>query len=158
MEFPFSSAVVSTHAHATENEQRVLEALRALLPGAVEVQHSKLKGHHGNPIIGFDARVNRKKLMRELWERVVAKLRVGELDNIRSILPTRVDDSCCLYLRFDKQFAYRGELVLTDSGDAIHFKLKAAAFPAKRDVAIRLVEKFIREGQEDEREAQVHRV
>lgn len=158
MEFPFSSAVVNSHAHATENEQRVLEALRTLLPEAVEVQQSKLKGHHGNPIAGFEARINRKKLLRELWERMVTRLRVGELDNIRGILSTRVDDSCRLYLRFDKQLAYRGELVLTDSGDAIHLKLKTAAFPAKREVAIGLVEKFIGEGQEDEGEAQVHRV
>jgi len=158
MEFPFSSAVVSTHAHATEDEQRVLEALRTLLPEAVEVRQSKLKGHHGNPITGFEARVNRKILLRELWERVVAKLRAGELDNIRGILPMKIDDSCRIYLRFDKQLAYLGELVLADSGDAIHLKLKAAAFPAKREIAIGLVEKFIGAGQKDEEEAQIHRI
>jgi len=89
---------------------------------------------------------------------VVAKLRAGELDNIRGISSTRIDESCRLYLRFDKQLAYRGELVLTDSGDAIHLKLKTAAFPAKREVAIGLVEKFIGAGQKDEEEAQIHRV
>jgi len=158
MEFPFSNAVVSTHAHATEDEQRVLEALRTLLPEAVEVSQSKLKGHHGNPITGFEARVNRRILLRELWERVVAKLRAGELDNIRNILPARIDESCRLYLRFDKQLAYLGELVLAGSGDAIHLKLKMAAFPAKREIAIGLVEKFIGAGQKDEEEAQIHRV
>lgn len=158
MEFPFSNAVVSTHAHVTEDEQRVLEALRTLLPEAVEVSQSKLKGHHGNPITGFEARVNRRILLRELWERVVAKLRAGELDNIRGILPARIDESCRLYLRFDKQLAYLGELVLSGSGDAIHLKLKMAAFPAKREIAIGLVEKFIGAGQKDEKEAQIHRV
>ena len=158
MEFPFSNAVVSTHAHATEDEQRVLEALRTLLPEAVEVSQSKLKGHYGNPITGFEARVNRRILLRELWERVVAKLRAGELDNIRNILPARIDESCRLYLRFDKQLAYLGELVLAGSGDAIHLKLKMAAFPAKREIAIGLVEKFIGAGQKDEEEAQIHRV
>ena len=158
MEFPFSSAVVSTHAHATEDEQRVLEALRTLLPEAVEVRQSKLKGHHGNPITGFEARVNRKILLRELWERVVAKLRAGELDNIRGILPMKIDNSCRIYLRFDKQLAYRGELVLAESGDAIHLKLKTAAFPAKREIAVGLVEKFVGAGQKDEEEAQIHRV
>ena len=158
MEFPFSSAVVSTHAHATEDEQCVLEALRTLLPEAVEVRQSKLKGHHGNPITGFEARVNRKILLRKLWERVVAKLRAGELDNIRGILPMKIDDSCRIYLRFDKQLAYRGELVLAESGDAIHLKLKTAAFPAKREIAVGLVEKFVGAGQKDEEEAQIHRV
>jgi len=128
------------------------------LPEAVEVRQSKLKGHHGNPITGFEARVNRKILLRELWERVVAKLRAGELDNIRGILPMKIDNSCRIYLRFDKQLAYRGELVLAESGDAIHLKLKTAAFPAKREIAVGLVEKFVGAGQKDEEEAQIHRV
>lgn len=158
MEFPFSSAVVSTHAHATEEDPRVLEALRTLLPEAVEVRQSKLKGHHGNPITGFEARVSRKAPLRELWERVAAKLRVGEVENIRRVLPMRIDESCHFYLRFDKQLAYCGELALTDSGDAVHMKLKVAAFPAKHEVAVGLAEKFIGMGQKDEEEAQIHRV
>jgi RNA binding exosome subunit len=117
-----------------------------------------MKGHHGNPIMGFEARVNRKILLRELWERVVAKLRAGELDNIRGILHMKIDDSCRIYLRFDKQLAYCGELALAESGDAIHLKLKTAAFPAKREIAVGLVEKFVGAGQKDEEEAQIHRV
>ena len=152
MNLPFSSAVANTHAHATENEQRVLEALRTLLPEAVEVRRSNLKGHHGNTITGFNAKVDRKALLRELLDLMLTKLRAGELDKLRNIALARVDDSCRLYLRFDKQLAYHGELVLTDRGDAIHLKLKTASFPAKREVAIELVKKFIEMGRENEEE------
>jgi hypothetical protein len=158
MEFPFSSAVVSVHAHATEDEERVLKAMRTLLPEAVEIRRSKLEGHHGNPITVFETRIGRKALLRELWGRLLTKLRAGELENIRSILQRRMDEVCRLYLRFDKQLAYREVLVLTDSGDAIHLKLKVAAFPPKPEVAVRLVEKFIGAGQKDEEEAQIHRI
>lgn len=143
MEFPFSNAIVSAHVHATEEEQLVLEALRTFLPGEVEVGRSKLKGHHGNPIVALEAKVNRRRLLRELWQRALDKLRVGEIDKLRALVPERVDDSCCLYLRFDKQLAHGGELVLTDSGDAIHLRLKVVAFPAKREVAIGLIENFV---------------
>ena len=85
-------------------------------------------------------------------------MRAGELDNVRGILLMKIDESCRLYLRFDKQLAYRGELVLTDSGDAVHLKLKVASFPAKREIAVDLVEKFVGAGQKDEEEAQIHRV
>ena len=143
MEFPFRSAVVSTFAHVTEDEQRVLSVLRTLLPGGIGVRRLKLKGHHGNPIINLEARVGQRKLLREFWQRVLTKLRVGELKKLGKIVPERVDENCFFYLRFDKQLAHAGELVLTDSGDAIHFKLKVAAYPAKRELAVKLLEKFI---------------
>jgi RNA binding exosome subunit len=158
MEFPFSSAVLNVHAHATEDEQRVLDALRVLLPEDIEIQRSKLEGHHGNQIIVFEARINRKALLRELWGRIVARLRADDLENIRRVLPTKFDEACHFYLRFDKQLAYRGELALTEGGDAVRLKLKTVAFPAKREVAIGLVKKFLGMGLNDEEKAQIHRV
>lgn len=143
MGFPFRNAIVSTFAHATEDEQRVLSVLGTLLPEGVGVRQSKLEGHHGNPIINLEAKVGQKKLLRELWQRVLTKLRAGELKKFGKIVPERVDENCFFYLRFDKQLAHAGELVLTGSGDAIHLRLKVAAYPAKREVAVKLLEKFI---------------
>ncbi len=145
MEFPFRSVVVGTLAHATEDEQRVLEALRTLLPDEVEVRRSKLRGHHGNPIVGFEARVGRRRFLHEFWRGLMAKLRAEELKKLERIAPERIGGDCCLYLRFDKQLAHSGELALTESGDAIHLKLKVAAYPARREVAIGLVKRFVEE-------------
>ncbi|MDI6642934.1 MAG: RNA-binding domain-containing protein [Candidatus Hodarchaeaceae archaeon] len=158
MEFLFRSAAVTAHAHATEDEQRVLSALKILLPGGVEIRRSKLRGHHGNPIVGLEARVERRKDLRELWNHMMTKLRAGELEKLRNIVHQRIDETCHLCLRFDKQLAYGGALALTDSGDAIHLRLKISAFPAKREIAIELVEKFIGGGAGDEAEAKVHSI
>jgi hypothetical protein len=143
MGFPFRNAVVSTFVHATEDEQRVLNILRTLLPEEVEVRRSRLKGHHGNPIVNLEAKVWQKKLLREIWQRVMTKLREGELKKLGKIMPERINGNCFFYLRFDKQLARTGELALTNSGDAIYLKLKIAAFPAKREVAVKLLEKFM---------------
>lgn len=114
-----------------------------MLPEGIEVRRKKLKGHHGNPILTFTASIKQRRLVRELWARMTAKLQAGELDKLDRIIPERIDEICYLYLRFDKQLAYVGELALTESGDAIHVRLKVSAYPAKRDVAIRLVLEFI---------------
>lgn len=143
MEFPFRTANVSTLAHATEDEQKVLKALRVLLPEEVEVRRGKLKGHHGNPIFTFTASIKQRRLVRELLARVATKLRAGELDKLSRVALKGVDETCHLYLRFDKQLAYAGELALTECGDAVHVKLKVAAYPAKREVATGLVREFI---------------
>lgn len=147
---------MSTFAHATEDEQRVLSVLRTLLPEGAKVRRLKLEGHHGNPIINLEAKVGQRKLLRELWQRVSTKLRAGELEKLSKIVSERVDGDCFFYLRFDKQLAHAGKLVLTDSGDAIHLKLKVAAYPARREVAVKLLEKFMR-AEPNEAEAPVHR-
>ena len=143
MELPFRAANLSTLAHATEDEQKVLKALRVLLPGEVEVRTGKLKGHYGNPIFTFTVSIKQRKLVRELWVRMTTKLSDGELNMLSRLLPERVDEKCHLHLRFDKQLAYEGELAFTDGGDAIHVQLKVAAYPAKREVATRLVQELI---------------
>jgi len=134
---------VNAFVHATEDEQRVLSALRTLLPEEVEVHQSKLKGHHGNPILNLEAKVGQRKLLRELWQHVSTELHAGELEKLGKIIPERVDENCFFYLRFNKQLAHAGELALTDSGDAIHLRLKVTAYPARREVAVKLLEKFI---------------
>ncbi len=144
MFFPFRGAVISTFAHATEDERKVFVALQLLLPGGVEVRRVKLKGHHGNPIISFEAAVGQRKLLRELWQRVIEKLRAGELEKLSATASDRMDETCRLHLRFDKQLAHAGELVLSESGDAIHLRIKVAAYPAKPEVAVDLVKKFVR--------------
>jgi RNA binding exosome subunit len=143
MELPFKSARVSTLAHATEDEQKVIAALRVLLSNDTEIKMAKLKGHYGNPIISFEASIGQRKTLSELWQRIVEKSCAGELEKIGKIVDDRIDESCHLYLRFDKQQAYVGELTLTDSGDAIHLTLKIAAYPARKEVATKLVKEFI---------------
>jgi len=143
MKFPFKSATVSTFAHATEDEQKVIAALRILLSSDVEIKRTKLKGHHGNPIISFEASIEQKKTLCELWQRMVEKLRAGDFERLSGMASDRIDESCCLYLRFDKQQAHAGELALTGRGDAIHLRLKVTAYPARREVAAKLIEGFI---------------
>jgi len=143
MEFPFKSARVSAFAHATEDEQKVIAALRFFLSSDVEIKSTKLKGHYGNPIVSFEASIGQKKTLHELWQRMVEKLRAGELEKIGEIVDDRTDESCHLYLRFDKQRACAGELALTDSDDAIYFTLKVAVYPARKEVATKLAKEFI---------------
>lgn len=154
MELPFKSAKINTLAHATEDEQKVIAALRVLLLNDVEIKGIKLKGHYGNPIVSFRASIEQKKTLHELWQRMVEKLRVGELEKIGEIANDRMDESCHLHLRFDKQQAYAGELALTDSGDAIHLTLKIAAYPARKEVAAKLVKEFILKKSSDRNEAE----
>lgn len=75
--------------------------------------------------------------------RITTKLSNRELSMLRSRVSERVDEKCHLNLRFDKQLAYKAELAFTERGDAIHVRLKVAAYPAKHEVATKLVQELI---------------
>ncbi|MGZ4847056.1 MAG: RNA-binding domain-containing protein, partial [Halobacteriota archaeon] len=45
------SISVSVFAHATENESKVLAALRLIVPEHVSVDRLRVAGHFGNPMI-----------------------------------------------------------------------------------------------------------
>jgi hypothetical protein len=49
-----------------------------------------------------------------------------------------MDDKGNLFLRFDKQRAYLDELEIVEHGDSIHVKIKIAAYPARKEVAMKL--------------------
>ena len=53
-----------------------------------------------------------------------------------------MDDSGNLFLRFDKQRAYQGDLKVVEHGDSIHLKIKIAAYPAKKKVALEIARKL----------------
>lgn len=142
-EFPFASASVSAHVHATESEEKVLGAIKLLLPKGVIVGSSKVNGHYGNPITMLGAKVEGAAVIRDLWRTLFEKLPAHEMEKIRRLVPDLVDSSCRLYLRFDKQRACEGELALAEGGDAIHARFKVLVYPAKQGAAIAAVEKFL---------------
>lgn len=142
-EFPFASASISAHVHATESEEKVLGVLKSMLPKGVAVNASKVKGHYGNPITMLEARVEGAAVLRNLWRILFEKLPANEMEKVRGLVQDLVDGSCRLCLRFDKQRACEGELALAGGGDVIHVRFKVLVYPAKQGAAIAAVEKFL---------------
>jgi hypothetical protein len=127
------------HCHATEEEDRVLQAL-ALLAGEASPARTLAEGHHKNPILVLEVQ-HAKKQADQVWERVRAAPGVAE--RLLAEVERRMDDTGTLYARFDKQRAYLGELALTQGDDAIHFRSKVAAYPQRKDEAVLKVRAFL---------------
>lgn len=126
--------------HATEDLARVEQALRSVVGDAPQ-NVSRTEGHHGNPIHMLESTVDDEKVILGVLGRIAA-------DQLRQILSTassRIDESCNLHVRFDKQAAYGGTLLLAGDGDIISARVKVRAFPAKPEVAAELVTAIIDE-------------
>ena len=122
---PVGYVNIRVFAHATENQEKVIQAVRNILP--VELGESavfkktELTGHHGNPITLIAAELtDRQKLLS-----VLEKMGVGlpSLDKEALSVEMKLHlEKGNLYLRFDKQQAFLGELRFS-SNDPIHFRV-----------------------------------
>lgn len=111
--------------HATEDVEKVKQAVSNLFPSTriedIELKKDAVKGHYGNPIILFMMRTKKEDLIKALVEKLASAL--GPYDKERiSEECQRFPDKSNLYLRLDKQAAFKDELRLRRD-DPIHIRL-----------------------------------
>jgi RNA binding exosome subunit len=116
---------VRVFAHATEDPEKVLTAVRNLLPAElseeVAFKKKQLTGHHGNPIVFFEAKLTDKQALPEVLRKIGSGLPSLDKEQLESELRLHLEKRD-LYLRFDKQFAFKGEAKFS-SDDPIRFKV-----------------------------------
>lgn len=112
-------------AHATEDVDKVLNALHSILPTEVlenvVMKRTNLTGHHRNPIILLETRIKEKKAAQAVFEKLSSGLSVLDKELLSGEISEHLDRGN-LYLRFDKQSAYINELKLSQM-DPIHFRI-----------------------------------
>jgi RNA binding exosome subunit len=122
---PVTYIDVRVFAHATEDEEKVLSAVRNTLPPQVSenivFKKSNLSGHHGNPITLFEAKIKEKEHVKAFLERLASSLSILDKETLGSEIEQHIERGC-LYMRLDKQSAYLNEFRL-GATDPIHFKI-----------------------------------
>lgn len=122
---PIGYIYVRVFAHATEDEEKVLTAVRNILPeeigGNAAFQKTSLTGHHGNPIILFEAKFTDKQALNGALEKIASGLTTLDKDALNREMKLHLEKGN-LYLRFDKQSAFQGKIRFS-SNDPIHFKI-----------------------------------
>lgn len=112
-------------AHATEDEKKVLAAVRNTLPSQVAenltFKRSNLTGHHGNPIVLFEAKIREKEYVKAFLEKLAVSLKSLDKEVLANEIEQHIEKGC-LYLRLDKQSAYLSDVRLCTT-DPIHFRI-----------------------------------
>jgi RNA binding exosome subunit len=134
-----------TQSHATEDVERVREALGHVLPEGTPVEALETEGYFGNPIRILTARLEKKAAVAFMGF-LKQRLPEADLKALVSELPERVDEECFLYLRLSKQDAFLGDVRITYAEDAISLRGKLEAYPAKQETCLRQVRKYFDEG------------
>ncbi|ADI32703.1 RNA-binding domain-containing protein [Staphylothermus hellenicus] len=134
---------ILTHCHATEDCEKVLHAVRNILPSNIRnnivFNKQVLRGHYGNPITIIRATITSNA------EQVLKHIANLMDDTEKTILSVSFDlrygrRENKLYLRISKQKAYSGKVVIHDSDDVIKLviRFKGSRRPEK-------IKEFLRE-------------
>jgi RNA binding exosome subunit len=111
------SVKISTITHATEDPEKVAQAIRNLCPGetSMGLTMNRAKGHHGNEIVTSVFTIRKAKnvegFLQDIWNRL------SQLDRteVYSSLTSRIDGAGTLFLRIDKQDALKGRIRLQNT-------------------------------------------
>lgn len=130
MKSPVAYVDVRFSSHATEDPEKVKKAAYNLFPlervDEVIFREDVIKGHHGNPIILFEARIKDDALTGAFVEKLSVSL--SELDKETMLRESDLYiEKSNLYLRLDKQALFGGEFKLGKSDPVhirVHFKKK----------------------------------
>jgi hypothetical protein len=121
------SVQISTIAHATDDLDKVEAALRFILPESLRDREvftrRYMQGHHGNPIVTFEAKLTKPQEVDQFTHHFVKQLAKNKNLLIERDLDMHSDDEGNLYIRLDKQQAFRGIVELGDE-DPIRVRLK----------------------------------
>ena len=117
---------LSLFAHATEDEEKVLKAARNIFPvrcfETVSFNKRILKGEYGNPIVFFKTFIKDQNVAEAILRKIARNLTILDKEILLQELELHLKKRN-LFLRFDKQNAYNGNLTLSNV-DPVHLRIQ----------------------------------
>jgi RNA binding exosome subunit len=122
---PIGYIDIRVFAHATEEVDKILNAVHNILPAEVvdtiTFKRTSLTGHHGNPITLLEARVKEKNAVQAVFKKLASNLSPLDKELLGNEIRQHLEGGN-LYIRLDKQSAYLNEVKLCET-DPIHYRI-----------------------------------
>jgi len=113
---PVSMLTARVYVHATENIDKVMKALRNVVEGRYVMRSTR--GHHGNVIHIVEVKLTECDAF-EALRSIIARL-----DDVEFLLMLSGIEESRLYVKFDKQQAYRGVLKVSHGDDVVYVEVR----------------------------------
>ena len=124
-----------------EDLDELKQAILNIFPDA-EIEIEEAEGLTENRILILTGVISKKRQTKDFFNKLL-ELDSKVLDNLINDLDKKVDENGNLFLRLSKEDAIDEKINIVDSGDSIHLKIKIAAYPAKKEVAINKLKEAI---------------
>ena len=121
--------------YENESTDEISQAILNILPEA-EIEAEEAEGMLEDKIIILSGTVSKKRYTKTFFNTL---LEWTDLDKLNEDLERKMDEKGNWFLRFDKSDALDEKWTILDSGDSVHMKIKIAAYPARKDIAVEKV-------------------
>jgi len=125
-QLPIAYVDIRFCAHATEDLDKVMEAVHNILPNKkheeITFNKSCVEGHYGNPITFFETRIKDQETIKALVENLSANLGSFDKEEFGTQI-NRYFEKGSLYIRLNKQAALQGKIKFTIS-DPIRVRIR----------------------------------
>jgi RNA binding exosome subunit len=144
-------ATLRVFAKQEENIGTLRESLRALVPfdleeAKIEVKQQSATGFNDRKIKILTITLTKTAHTNDFLQFLLDTLTEGQKGILMAQAESRLDKELDYFIRIDKEtWTKDRKIELTDSGNCYHIKLSLAAFPKKKETALQLLEKLLRQ-------------
>ena len=125
--------------YENEDVEELSQAVLNILPES-EIEAEEAEGLTEDKIIILTGVVSKKRYTKAFFNLLKESV---DLNKLNDDLEHKMDEKGNWFLRFDKEDAIDEKLTIIDSGDSIHLKIKIAAYPAKKEIAVNKIREAI---------------
>ena len=119
-----------------EDKDEVLQALLNILPTA-EPEVEEAEGLLEEKMLILTGTISKKRETKEFLNTLLEEIGQDQVKKLYNDLDRKMDEKGNLFLRLSKEKALDEEWEILDGGDSIYLKIKIAAYPAKKEVALK---------------------
>jgi RNA binding exosome subunit len=118
--------IARVYIHATEDPDKVMKALRNVVEGRYVMKSTR--GHHGNVIQIVEVKLTECDAFEAL------RSIITRLDDVEFLLMLSGIEESRLYVKFDKQQAYRGVLKVSHGDDVVYVEVRGKTLAMRGDM------------------------
>ena len=135
-------------SHEDEDKKSSLDAFIVLFPFDLEenklaLKSTKAAGFNEKTIEIFEVVIKKAALINKFLGSLLGSLSEVQKGQILQQAESRLDNNLDFFIRIGKDALVRDrKIFITDSGNCFHLKINVAAFPKKREVALKIINKL----------------
>ncbi|MBI2655747.1 hypothetical protein HYX06_04990 [Candidatus Woesearchaeota archaeon] len=136
---------LSVFSYEHEDINSVLESFLGFFPFNLEenkviLKNTRASGFSDKKIEIFEAALAKDSLIKQFINNLLNNLSEVQKGQLIQQAGSRLDAELNFFIRFDKDSWIKDrKLFLTDSGKCFHLKISVAAFPRKREAALKII-------------------
>jgi RNA binding exosome subunit len=148
----FHSIKLTVFSKPEDDEEKIKTAFLGLIPFDFEKEKVECKlqtasGFTERKIKIFEIKLLKQRHTDAFFDFLMSKLNDEQKKLLLRQKESRLDDNLNFFIRLDKEKLFENEYFITDSGSCFHIMISIAAFPAKKECGLRIIDEiFLKQG------------